>query len=101
MSSLFAFVLRQRIMLAVVTLFVFAAGVVSFMNLNIEAYQTRYRRWLTSLRKTRGKAPRKSSGTLPYRSKFRWPDSQYYRHAARSACRPVGREGAVQLWLHL
>jgi cobalt-zinc-cadmium resistance protein CzcA len=38
MSGLFAFVMRQRILLAVLTVFVFAAGVVSFINLNIEAY---------------------------------------------------------------
>jgi cobalt-zinc-cadmium resistance protein CzcA len=38
MSGLFSFVLRQRILVAVLTVFVFAAGVVSFINLNIEAY---------------------------------------------------------------
>jgi cobalt-zinc-cadmium resistance protein CzcA len=38
MSGLFSFVLRQRILMAVLTVFVFAAGVVSFINLNIEAY---------------------------------------------------------------
>ncbi len=38
MSGLFAFVLRQRVLMAVLTVFVFAAGVVSFINLNIEAY---------------------------------------------------------------
>jgi cobalt-zinc-cadmium resistance protein CzcA len=38
MSGLFTFVLRQRILMAVLTVFVFAAGVVSFINLNIEAY---------------------------------------------------------------
>ena len=38
MSGLFAFVLRQRILMAVLLVFVFAAGVVSFINLNIEAY---------------------------------------------------------------
>ena len=38
MSALFAFVLRQRILMAVLLVFVFAAGVVSFINLNIEAY---------------------------------------------------------------
>ena len=38
MSGLFSFVLRQRILMAVLTIFVFAAGVVSFINLNIEAY---------------------------------------------------------------
>jgi cobalt-zinc-cadmium resistance protein CzcA len=38
MSGLFSFVLRQRILVAVLTLFVFGAGVVSFINLNIEAY---------------------------------------------------------------
>ncbi len=38
MSGLFTFVLRQRVLMAVMTLFVFAAGVVSFINLNIEAY---------------------------------------------------------------
>jgi cobalt-zinc-cadmium resistance protein CzcA len=38
MSNLFAFVLRQRVMLAVMMVVVFAAGVVSFVNLNIEAY---------------------------------------------------------------
>ena len=38
MSALFSFVLRQRILVAVLTVFVFAAGVVSFINLNIEAY---------------------------------------------------------------
>ena len=38
MSALFAFVLRQRVLMAVLLIFVFAAGVVSFINLNIEAY---------------------------------------------------------------
>jgi cobalt-zinc-cadmium resistance protein CzcA len=38
MSALFSFVLRQRILVGVLTVFVFAAGVVSFINLNIEAY---------------------------------------------------------------
>jgi cobalt-zinc-cadmium resistance protein CzcA len=38
MNGLFSFVLRQRILVAVLTVFVFAAGVVSFINLNIEAY---------------------------------------------------------------
>jgi cobalt-zinc-cadmium resistance protein CzcA len=38
MSGLFSFILRQRILVAVLTVFVFAAGVVSFINLNIEAY---------------------------------------------------------------
>ena len=38
MTSLFSFILRQRILMAVLTIFVFAAGVVSFINLNIEAY---------------------------------------------------------------
>jgi cobalt-zinc-cadmium resistance protein CzcA len=38
MSGLFSFILRQRILMAVLTLFVFAAGTVSFLNLNIEAY---------------------------------------------------------------
>ena len=38
MSGLFSFILRQRILVAVLTVFVFAAGVVSFLNLNIEAY---------------------------------------------------------------
>jgi cobalt-zinc-cadmium resistance protein CzcA len=38
MSALFAFVLRQRILVGVLTVFVFAAGMVSFINLNIEAY---------------------------------------------------------------
>jgi cobalt-zinc-cadmium resistance protein CzcA len=38
MSGLFSFVLRQRVLVAVLTVFVFAAGVVSFINLNIEAY---------------------------------------------------------------
>ena len=38
MSGLFTFVLRQRVLMTVMTLFVFAAGVVSFINLNIEAY---------------------------------------------------------------
>jgi cobalt-zinc-cadmium resistance protein CzcA len=38
MNGLFSFILRQRVLMAVLTLFVFAAGVVSFMNLNIEAY---------------------------------------------------------------
>ncbi len=38
MSGLFSFILRQRILVAVLTIFVFAAGVVSFVNLNIEAY---------------------------------------------------------------
>jgi cobalt-zinc-cadmium resistance protein CzcA len=37
-SGLFAFVLRQRILVMVLTVFVFAAGVFSFLNLNIEAY---------------------------------------------------------------
>jgi cobalt-zinc-cadmium resistance protein CzcA len=38
MSGLFAFVLRQRILMVVLLVFVFAAGTVSFINLNIEAY---------------------------------------------------------------
>ena len=38
MSGLFSFILRQRILMAVLTVFVFGAGVVSFINLNIEAY---------------------------------------------------------------
>jgi len=38
MSALFSLVLRQRILMAVLALFVFAAGIVSFINLNIEAY---------------------------------------------------------------
>jgi cobalt-zinc-cadmium resistance protein CzcA len=38
MSGLFAFVLRQRVLMAVLLVFVFAAGAVSFANLNIEAY---------------------------------------------------------------
>ena len=38
MTGLFSFVLRQRILVAVLTVFVFAAGIVSFINLNIEAY---------------------------------------------------------------
>jgi cobalt-zinc-cadmium resistance protein CzcA len=38
MSGLFSFILRQRILMAVLTVFVFAAGTVSFLNLNIEAY---------------------------------------------------------------
>jgi cobalt-zinc-cadmium resistance protein CzcA len=38
MSGLFTFVLHQRVLMAVLTVFVFAAGVVSFINLNIEAY---------------------------------------------------------------
>jgi len=38
MNALFSFVLRQRILVGVLTVFVFAAGVVSFINLNIEAY---------------------------------------------------------------
>ena len=38
MTSLFSFILRQRILMAVLTIFVFAAGVISFINLNIEAY---------------------------------------------------------------
>ncbi len=38
MSGLFSFILRQRILVAVLTVFAFAAGVVSFINLNIEAY---------------------------------------------------------------
>ncbi len=36
MSGLFSFVLRQRILVAVMTVFVFAAGVVSFINLRKE-----------------------------------------------------------------
>jgi cobalt-zinc-cadmium resistance protein CzcA len=38
MSGLFSFVIRQRVLVAVLTLFVFAAGIISFANLNIEAY---------------------------------------------------------------
>ena len=38
MSGLFSFILRQRILMAVLTVFVFAVGLVSFVNLNIEAY---------------------------------------------------------------
>src|SRR5271155_2913361 len=38
MSGLFAFVLRQRILIGVLMLFVFAGGVISFLNINIEAY---------------------------------------------------------------
>jgi cobalt-zinc-cadmium resistance protein CzcA len=38
MSGLFSFILRQRVLVAVLTVFVFAAGVISFLNLNIEAY---------------------------------------------------------------
>jgi cobalt-zinc-cadmium resistance protein CzcA len=38
MSDLFSFILRQRILAAVLMVFVFAAGVTSFINLNIEAY---------------------------------------------------------------
>jgi cobalt-zinc-cadmium resistance protein CzcA len=38
MSSLFSLVLRQRVLMAVFTLAVFAIGIVSFINLNIEAY---------------------------------------------------------------
>ncbi len=38
MSGLFSFILRQRVLMAVLTVFVFSAGVVSFINLNIEAY---------------------------------------------------------------
>jgi cobalt-zinc-cadmium resistance protein CzcA len=38
MSGLFTFVLHQRVLMAVLTVFVFAAGIVSFINLNIEAY---------------------------------------------------------------
>jgi cobalt-zinc-cadmium resistance protein CzcA len=37
-SGLFTLVLRQRVLMAVLTVFVFAAGVFSFLNLNIEAY---------------------------------------------------------------
>src|SRR6202789_4074774 len=38
MSGLFSLVLRQRILMAVLMICVFAAGVVSFINLNIEVY---------------------------------------------------------------
>jgi cobalt-zinc-cadmium resistance protein CzcA len=38
MSGLFSFILRQRVLVAVLTVFVFATGVISFLNLNIEAY---------------------------------------------------------------
>ena len=38
MSRLFAFVLSQRVPMALLALFVFAAGIFSFINLNIEAY---------------------------------------------------------------
>ena len=38
MSALFSFVLRQRVLVAVLTILVFAAGAISFANLNIEAY---------------------------------------------------------------
>ena len=38
MNGLFSFILHQRILMAVLTIFVFAAGVVSYINLNIEAY---------------------------------------------------------------
>jgi cobalt-zinc-cadmium resistance protein CzcA len=38
MSGLFTLVLRQRVLMALLAVFVFAAGIVSFMNLNIEAY---------------------------------------------------------------
>jgi len=38
MSGLFSLVLRQRILMAVLGIFVLAAGVASFVNLNIEAY---------------------------------------------------------------
>ena len=38
MSGLFSFVLRQRVLVAVLTVVVFAAGIISFINLNIEAY---------------------------------------------------------------
>ena len=38
MSSLFALILRQRVLVGILTIVVFAAGVVSFINLNIEAY---------------------------------------------------------------
>jgi len=38
MSGLFSVVLHQRVLMAVLMIFVFAAGVVSFINLNIEAY---------------------------------------------------------------
>ena len=38
MSELFSLVLRQRVLMAVLMVFVFATGIVSFINLNIEAY---------------------------------------------------------------
>ena len=38
MSSLIAFALRQRVLMLVMLVLVFAGGIVSFLNLNIEAY---------------------------------------------------------------
>ncbi len=38
MNSVIAFALKQRVLVIVVTVFLFAAGIVSFLKLNIEAY---------------------------------------------------------------
>src|ERR1700677_178616 len=38
MNAMVAFALKQRVLMVVLTLFLFAAGLIAFLNLNIEAY---------------------------------------------------------------
>ena len=38
MDAIVAFALKQRVLMVALLLFMFAAGVISFINLNIEAY---------------------------------------------------------------
>ena len=38
MDAVVAFALKQRVLMVALMLFVFVAGIISFINLNIEAY---------------------------------------------------------------
>jgi heavy metal efflux system protein len=44
MNAILAFALKQRVLMVALMLFVFVAGIISFSNLNIEAYPIRCRR---------------------------------------------------------
>ena len=90
MNRIVAFALKQQALMVALFVFVCAAGLVSFLRLNIEAYPDPVPPLVDIVTQNPGQSPRRWSATSPFRWKSRWRGFRMLRRSERfrcSACR--------------
>ena len=102
MNGMIVAALKQRVLMFVLMLAVFAGGVVGFMKLNIEAYPDPVPPLVDIVTQSTGQSAEEIERyiTIPIEIQMAG-HSECHRDPHHLAVRPVRRQGAVHLRLHL